>query len=82
MTPFTNAMSLIDGDQRKVGAADQSAEAFAGRAFWRDIEQIELSSPKPLDGSLAIAVGGRERGGSKPNGFGTANLVVHQRDER
>ena len=61
---------------------EQAAERFAGRALRRDVEQVELAGPEPLDRLLAIAVRGRQRCRADADRFGAPDLVVHQRDQR
>ena len=80
--PFADAMRLVDRDQRQRHLLDQRAKAFAGRPLGRDVEQLQLAALQPLDGRGAVGIGRGQRGGTQPERFGCADLVVHQRDQR
>ena len=82
MAPLADAMRLVDGNQREIDAPDQPPERVARRSFGCDVEQVELAAAQPLHGSLSVAVGGGQRGGSQAERIGAADLVVHQRDQR
>ena len=64
VAPFADAMRFVDRDQRQVDAVDQPPERLAGRAFRRDVEQVELAVLEPLDRLLAVGVGRGQRGGA------------------
>ena len=82
MTPFGNAMGLVDGDQGQADSRDQVSKGFAGGALRRDIDQVQLARLELLDRLGAVGIGGGERRGPNPERLGGADLVVHQGDER
>ncbi len=82
MPPFRHAMRLINGKERYLGFAEQSAEFHARRAFGRDIEQIEFASPEAVNGLGAIVISRSQSRCSNPHCICSPHLIMHQRNER
>ena len=82
VAPFADAMRFVDGDQRQVHAADQTAEGFARRTLRRDVQQVQFAGLEPLDGLFAVGIGRSQRSGPQADRIRASDLVVHQRDQR
>jgi len=84
MAPLRNAMSLVDGEQRDLRAADQLTETRRHDTLGRDIEKIERAV---ADGAADVekflaAKRGIQRGGVDPDLLQRLHLIAHQRDQR
>ena len=84
MAPLGDAMRFVDGEEADRRAAQQFAEMALAGAFRRDVEQVQLARAEAGDGALAVfrIVGAGQAGGADTIGFGAAQLIVHQRDQR
>src|SRR6185437_2601413 len=82
MSPFADAMRLVDRDERQLGLADQSPERLTGRALWSNIEQVQLAGLEALNGLFAIRVRRGQRCRAEADRTRASDLVVHQRDQR
>ncbi|CAM4301786.1 hypothetical protein NOLU111490_16565 [Novosphingobium lubricantis] len=82
VAPFRNAMRLVDSEQPYVATQQHFEEMRLAGAFGCDIEQIERTIEKTVDGCAAIHVHTGQRRGPDAVGAGRAQLIVHQRDQR
>jgi len=82
VAPLADAMRLVNRDQRQRNTPEQLPEARGRRSFGSDVEKVELTAAKALDGPLAVAVRRGQRRRANAQCLRAANLVMHQRDQR
>jgi len=84
MAPFGNTVRLVNGKEREGNALQRLDELRHGKAFRRDIEDLDLVAFElPIQGRhlLRIERAVHERGGY-PVLLRRVHLVLHKRDER
>ena len=82
VAPLADAMRLVHGDQRQLGALEEVLEALIGGALRRDIEQVQLTIGEGAHDRRPVFVRAGERGGADADRARGGDLVVHQRDQR
>ena len=84
VAPLRDAMRLVDGEQRELGARQQIERALEHEALGGDIQQVELAAQQL--GFDRARLAGIERGIEKrrahPGLFERRHLVLHERDQR
>jgi hypothetical protein len=84
VSPFRDAVRLVDGHERTVDLAHERAEAREGEALRGDIGDLELAAGQrrhaPAD--LLAVQRGRQEGGVDAARGECGDLIVHERDQR
>jgi hypothetical protein len=75
-------MRLVDREQRGRARRHQRPEPLARRPFGRDVEEVELSVTIGLARVGEIGIDAGQTGGANPRRTRTAQLIMHQRDQR
>jgi hypothetical protein len=75
-------MRFVDREQRDRRAAQQAAKPFRTGPLGRDVEQVEFARAEAVLRFLPVGIDRGEASGANAERLRSAQLVVHQRDQR